>query len=107
LKTFLRGETVTIEDEFYVEGVLTTPDGGSPPSAFPTMVGYQVEIDDPFRVNVVNNQAMTAVSTGLLRYNYTIDSAATLGIYKADAIYVHGGVTTKERHYFKVALEVD
>jgi len=96
LKTFLRGETVTIEDEFYVEGVLTTPD-----------TSYACEIDDPFRVNVVNNQAMTAVSTGLLRYNYTIDSAATLGIYKADAIYVHGGVTTKERHYFKVALEVD
>ena len=96
MRKFLRGETVTIEDEFKIEGTLTTPDTSS-----------TIEVDDPFHTNVVNAGTMTPVSTGLMRYNYTIDSAATLGVYRADAIYIHGGVTTKERHYFKVALEVD
>ena len=96
MNTFLRGETVTIEDEFYVDGALTTPD-----------TSYTCEIDDPVGTNVVNNQAMTEVSAGLLRYNYTIDAAANPGTYKADCIYTHGGVVTKERHYFKVVVEVD
>ena len=96
MKKFLQGETVTIEDEFTVSGTLTTPD-----------TSYTIEIDDPFKNNVVNAQAMTEVSTGLLRYNYTTAAAAATGVYKADCIYVHGGVTTKARHYFEVAEQID
>ena len=96
MQQFLRGETVTIEDEFYVDGTLTTPD-----------TSCTVEIDDPVGTNVVNNQAMTEVSTGVLRYNYTIDSAANPGRYIADCIYTHSGVVTKERHYFQVVKEID
>ena len=96
MKKFLRGETVTIEDEFKVSGTLTTPD-----------TSYTIEIDDPYGENVVNAQTMTVVSTGLLRYNYDISADATTGTYKADTIYVHDGVTTKARHYFVVSQEVD
>ena len=96
MKQFLIGETVTIEDEFTVEGALTTPD-----------TSYKIEIDDPVGTNVVNLQDMTAISTGLLRYNYTPAAGAVCGIYTADTIYVHGGITTKERHRFELVKEID
>ena len=96
MKEFLCGETVTIEDEFYVDGTLTTPD-----------TTYTIEIDDPAGTNVVNNQDMTVVSTGLLRYNYTIDAEANTGVYTADAIYTHSAIVTKQRHHFKVVKEID
>jgi len=100
VKKFLRGETVTIEDEFSVSGTLTTPD-----------TSYTCEIDDPFNENIVDADSaegdMTEVSTGVLRFNWNIPDDAKLGVYKADCIYVHGGVTTKQRHLFEVAKEVD
>jgi len=96
LKQFLIGATATIEDQFFVSGALTTPD-----------TTYTVEIDDPAGLNVVNNSAMTVVSTGLLRYNYTPATGAVCGVYTADCIYVHAGVTTKERHKFEYVKEID
>ena len=100
MKKFLRGETVTIEDEFKVSGELTTPD-----------TSYTCEIDDPFKENIVDADSdegdMTVVSTGILRFNWDIPDNAKLGVYKADCIYVHNGVTRKSRHLFEVVKEVD
>ena len=95
MKEYIRGEAATIEDEFKDKGTLTTPN-----------TSYTIEIDDPFKTNVVDGETMEVMSTGVLRYNYAIADNATTGLYKADTIYVHKGVATKLRHRFRVKPEV-
>jgi uncharacterized protein YfaS (alpha-2-macroglobulin family) len=93
MRTYQRLETVKLRAEVRDPETNALTD----PATSINMTIYQ-----PDKTEAQASVAMTKISTGLYRYNYTIASDADLGIWKAEAKATNGTPVTVENAEFKV-----